>query len=451
MLCTGPVLAQGPDSVSLTIYNEDLALIREQRALQLSKGRQRVALKGVSGRIIAPSALLSANGVDLIEQNFDFDLLTPRSLLEKSLGRTVRLARTNPASGEEVIEQARVLAVNDGVVLELEDRIETLRWDAVPGRILFSAIPDSLRAEPTLSMILDAEAAGPSQARLSYLSEGLSWRADYVAELNAEETSLALQGLVTLTNQSGTAYADAQVQLVAGDVNRVRQQMRPAARAEVQEMSVTARRDVEREALGDYHLYTLPVRTDLADQQTKQVGFLSAPAVQVRKDYVSEWYGFQTLEQPDHADVQLILQNRREDGLGQPLPQGILRVYTQDSAGRAQFLGEDRVRHTPQGGTVRAQLGQAFDVTVKPTRTAFNQIVQSRDRRVYEVTQRYDLANAKQEAVTITLLQVLPEPDWQILEQSADPEQLDDRRLRWQIEVQAKGEAIVTARFRIGR
>src|SRR3954470_3866775 len=217
-------------SVAVTIYNENLALVKDTRSITLHAGENRLALREVSGRMRPETALLRSlshpGALALVEQNFDFDLLTPAKLLEKYVGRTVRIVKTHPTTGAESIETATVLAANSGVVLKIGDRIET----GMPGRIVYDGVPANLRDKPTLVTELLSSRPGPQTVELSYLSGGLAWKADYVAELNSADNALDLNGWVTLTNQSGTAYPQARLQLVAGDVNRVREEMRLASR-----------------------------------------------------------------------------------------------------------------------------------------------------------------------------------------------------------------------------
>src|SRR5574339_459685 len=202
-------------SVAVTIYNENLALVKDQRRVSFEAGRNRVALREVSARMRSETALLRSlshpGSLSLLEQNFDFDLLTPAKLLEKYVGRQVRIVRTHPTTGAESIETATVLAANSGVVLKIGDRIET----GLPGRIVFDGVPANLRDRPTLVTELSSSRAGQQTVELSYLSGGLSWKADYVAEFNANDSALDLNGWVTLTNTSGTAYPNARLQLVA--------------------------------------------------------------------------------------------------------------------------------------------------------------------------------------------------------------------------------------------
>ena len=226
-------------------------------------------------------SLSNPGGFDLLEQNFDFDLLTPAKLLEKYTGRTVRVIRTNPATGVETVESAQVLATTQGTVLQIGDRIET----GVPGRIVFDGVPPNLRDRPTLVTELQNRVPGTQDVELTYLSGGLSWQADYVAELNAGDSALDLNGWVTLTNRSGTAYPRAKLQLVAGDVNRVRQELRRSNGVADAKLAMSAAASpMVQETLFEYHLYTLQRPTTLADNQTKQVALLNAAAVPVKKE-----------------------------------------------------------------------------------------------------------------------------------------------------------------------
>src|SRR5215470_13970960 len=208
-------------AVAVAIYNDDLALVRDSRRIALTQGRNRLALVDVSGRLRAETALLvtvDGSQIRTLEQNLEFDLLTPQKLLEKSVGKEVTIVKTNPQTGEETRLRALVLSTASGVVLKIGTEIHT----TPPGRIVFDSVPPNLRDRPTLTIDLDSNRAGTIPVELTYLTAGLSWNADYVAQLNDKEDKLDLNGWVTLVNQSGTSYRDAKLQLVAGDPNRVR-------------------------------------------------------------------------------------------------------------------------------------------------------------------------------------------------------------------------------------
>ncbi|HTE40190.1 MAG TPA: hypothetical protein VK629_05140, partial [Steroidobacteraceae bacterium] len=313
--------------LSLTIYNADLALIQDTRPLDVSSGRTHLEFKDVSASIRPETVVLTSPGITVVEQNFDFDLLTPAKLMEKAIGQQVQIVRINPGNGEQVTETATVLSVNDGVVLKIGDRIEVLRADSVPTRVIFPKVPDNLRARPTLSVNVQSSRAGRRDATLSYLSGGLSWKADYVALFDEKANKVDLQGWVTLTNQSGTTYTNAQTQLVAGNVNLVN-----APQPDWREMQrrQTMRAGTEASAkptLADYYLYPLSEKTTVAENQTKQVGFVDATGVTANKAYQYRANWFNSLPEPAHADVVVQFANSERTGLGSQLPAGIVRVY----------------------------------------------------------------------------------------------------------------------------
>ncbi len=438
--------------VAVTIYNENLALVKDGRKLGLDRGANQLAWREVSAQMRPETALLRSlsnpGGLRLIEQNFDFDLLTPQKLLEKYVGREVTVISVNPASGAEKRETATVLATNGGVVLKFADRIET----GVPGRLAFSGVPDNLRDKPTLVISLASASSGEQNLELSYLTGGLSWKADYVAELSEKDDRLDINGWVTLTNRSGTAYPNARLQLVAGDVNRVQDELargRPVPLMAKTAMAEAA--DMSQEALFEYHLYTLERPTTIADNQTKQVALMSAAAVPVKKEllftgqnyYYSGQYG--ELGQKLKAGVFVEFANKGE-GLGIPLPKGVVRVYKKDSKGNAQFIGEDRIDHTPKNESVRLKLGDAFDVTADRKQTDFKKLAgTSRYNYVFESAYQLTIKNAKSEAVTVKVAEPMP-GDWQVQSESHPHAKVSSDTAVWNITVPAEGKTVLSYR-----
>jgi hypothetical protein len=440
-------------SVAVTIYNENLALVKDQRRIALDAGRNRLALREVSGRIQPETALLRSlshpGSLTLLEQNFDFDLLTPAKLLEKYVGREVRIVRTHPTTGAESVETATVLAANGGVVMRIGDRIET----GLPGRIVYDGVPASLRDRPTLVSELESARAGQQALELSYLTGGLAWKADYVAELNAADSALDLTGWVTLTNTSGTSYPNAKLQLVAGDVNRVRDEMRLAARKGEMRASGAAAPQMAQEALFEYHLYTLARPTTIADKQTKQVSLLSAAGVPAVKELVlqgADYYYRSSvggIGQKMKVGVFVQLENRESARLGMPMPKGVVRVYKRDSAGNAQFVGEDRIDHTPKNETVRLKLGEAFDVTADKKQTDFKRREPTnRASYVFESAYEIVLRNAKKQAETVVVREPVP-GDWSMLEESQAHAKVAAGTAEWRVKVPAGGST--TLRYRV--
>ena len=440
--------------VAVTIYNENLALVKDQRRLQLKPGTSNLAFRDVSARMRAETALLrsvSAPGsLSVLEQNFDFDLLTPAKLLEKYVGRSVTVIRTNPATGAETTEQAQVLSAASGVVLKIGDRIET----GVPGRIVYGDVPANLRDRPTLVMSLGNSGAAQQDVELSYLTGGLAWKADYVVELNAAEDALDLSGWVTLTNTSGATYRNAKLQLVAGDVNQVRPQMdnRVMAMAAPAPARAKVAQEMAEESLFEYHLYTLNRPTTIAENQTKQVALMSASGVPARKELLlkgSEYYyqsSYGDLGQKMKVGVFVEFDNKESARLGLPMPKGIIRVYKKDRAGNAQFIGEDRVDHTPKNEKVRLKLGDAFDVTADKKQTDFKKMGGTgKYNYQYEAAFEVVLKNAKKEPVTVTVQEPMP-GDWQVLSSSHPHTKGASNTAVWKVSVPAEGNATLTYR-----
>lgn len=437
--------------IAVTIYNSDLALIRDQRKVDLKSGENELAFVDVSAAIRPETALLTAQGggLAITEQNFDFDLLTPQKLLEKSVGSTIRVIRTNPTTGADTSEDAKVLSVAEGmVVLQIGDRIET----AVPGRLVFSAVPANLRARPTLVTKALSEKAGPTTVALSYLSRGLSWQADYVASLSADEKTIDLNGLVTLTNQSGVTYKDAKLQLVAGQVNQVQQMMRrDMAMGAMAEAMPAAPKMVEEQSF-EYHLYRLDTPTTIKENQTKQVALMSASGIPVTKQYLitnaaNIWGRYSTSfgeAERVNATVKLKFVNDEKSKAGVPLPKGIVRVYKADSQGDAVFVGEDSIDHTPKNEDVNLTLGQAFDITARAKQTDFEQI----SDRVYENEYEIEIKNAKADKITVDLREQVP-GDWKMIKESQEHKKLDSQTAGWLVEVPANGSTTVTYRVRM--
>jgi len=443
---------QDQGKIMLTIYNDNLALIKEERTIKLGKGENRLAWREVSAQMRPETALLrnltSSAELNLLEQNFDFDLLTPQKLLEKYLGKSVAIIRTNTATGEENREDATVLSTSQGIVLKFADRIET----GLPGRIAFPDVPSDLRDQPTLSLLLTTSLAGSHDLELSYLTTGLSWRADYVAELNADDSLLTMNGLVTLVNRSGITYERAQLQLVAGDVNQVQPDQPPRAKSMAIASMMEMAPAMEQEALFAYHLYSLPTATTLADNQTKQVGLLSANGIVARKEYwlqgadyyFSGKYG--EIGRKLHPAAMIKFDNKGE-GLGIPLPKGIIRVYKKDLRGNAQFVGEDRIEHTARNEQISLKLGNAFDITADKTQTEFRQLASKPENHI-ETAYQVRIRNARDEAVTIHVQEPIP-GDWTMVETSVPHTQPAANLAQWKVDVPANQETVLSYRVRV--
>lgn len=443
-------------SVAVTIYNNNLALVKDQRKVNLNSGLSNLALRDVSAQIRPETALLrslsNAGSFTTLEQNFDFDLLTPQKLLEKYVGKNVTVARVNPATGTETTEQATVLSANNGVVMRIGNRIET----GIPGRIIYDDVPSNLRDRPTLVTKLSNKTASTQTVELSYLTSGLGWKADYVAELSPKEDSIDLSGWVTLTNTSGTSYHNAKLQLVAGDVNTVQEHYaRPMAVRKNMALAAEDSAGMAEESLLEYHLYSLDRPTTIAENQTKQVALLSAYNIPARKELVLRgadyYYGssYGDLGQKMKVGAFIEFDNKEAAKLGMPLPKGIMRVYKKDSQGNAQFVGEDKIDHTPKNETVRLKLGDSFDITADKKQTDFKALPRpAKGNSLFESAYEIVLKNAKKERVTVTVQEPIP-GDWKILKENHVSQKATSNTAVWKIEIPAEGKTTLNYRVQV--
>jgi hypothetical protein len=443
-----PAVQTAQGDVSVTIYNNNRALVEDNRVLNQPAGRTRQEFPDVSAQIQPETASLTGRGIGIVEQNFDFDLLSPSALMENAVGQTVTLVRVNPATGAETRERARVLAANGGVVMQIGDRVEVLRDDGLPARVIFDQVPPTLRARPTLSVTLDADSGGPRPVNLSYLTPGLDWSADYVAVFDEANGKMDVQGWITLTNNSGTPYVNAATLLVAGSVgnsgnNYGRYAPPPPPPPPPGGMIRAGTETAARERLGDFYLYPLPARTTIQDKQTKQVSFLDVQNTPAARAYEFRNGWLSTSEQPLSATTVLRFSSGREQGLGDALPAGTVRVYQRDARGNPQFVGEHRIGHTPMGSSIGLATGQAFDVKVRPVVEERTRLSDSR----WRTRMRYALTNAGPKPITVDLVQSGLWGDSRVTQESLKSERLSADDVRWRVPVPANGEASVTATF----
>lgn len=437
----GGATAQG--DVAVTIYQNGQSLVQDTRRLSMPAGRSKQEFPDVSAQIRAETVTLTGPGIGIVEQNFDYDLLTPAKLMEKAVGQTITLLRTNPATGVETRVRARVLAANGGVVLQIGDTIEVLRDDGLPVRVIFDHVPPNLRARPTLSVTLESK-GGPTPTTLTYLTPGLGWTSDYVTLFDDAKQTIDVQGWITLTNNTGTDYSNANVLLVAGNPNqggarRVYQTPWNPSTGTIDEAGTESS---ERERLGDYYLYPFAERTTIANAQQKQVSFLDVKAAPARKIYEFNNGWLATSDAASAASV-LKFSTSRSGGLGDQLPGGTMRVYMRDKRGDPQFIGESRIEATPMGSAMSIRTGEAFDVKVKTVVEERTRISSSR----WKTRMRYELSNARSEAIMVDLGQSGLWGDVRITEQSQEGKRGSADRIEWSVAVPANGKAIVTATF----
>jgi hypothetical protein len=431
--------AQG--DVQVTIYNNGVSLVQDARTLTLPQGRSRQEFADVSAQIRPETVALSGLGVAIVEQNFDYDLLSPDKLMEKAVGQTITIVRTNPATGVETREQAHVLAANGGIVLQIGNRIEVLRDDGLPVRVVFDKVPDNLRARPTLSVTVEAAQAGSAPVRLSYLTPGLGWTSDYVALFDEKMGSIDVQGWVTLTNNTGTTFTNANTLLVAGNVGGSNNRFSSLGDDAAIEQAGTE--TGRRERLGDFYLYPLAERTTIANAQQKQVSFLDVKAAAARKAYEfsNGWLGGNDV--PRSVATAIKFSTSRAGGLGDQLPAGTIRVYMRDARGDPQFIGENRIPHTPMGSSMSIRTGEAFDVKVKVVVAERTRLSNSR----WRTRMAYTVSNARDVPVTVDLAQDGLWGDVKITGQSLTGDRVSADRVEWKVPVAANSSTDLTATF----
>jgi hypothetical protein len=392
--------------LSLTVYNSDVALVRDVRNLTLPRGIGNLRFMDIAATINPSTvhfrSITEPSQVGVLEQNYEYDLLDPDKLLRKYVGREVTLMRNRTEGGTTKQEEVKalLLSYNTAPVWKIGNEIVTgISADS----IRFPELPETLYSRPTLIWTVQNNGAEKHRVEASYLASRLAWNADYVLTVARDDKAADLNGWVTLVNNSGTGFKNAKLQLVAGDLNRVRQQLGKMADMAPSAARVAAEQNMAEESFSDYHLYTMGRKTTINNSQTKQVSLLTGTDVPVTKRYVVEGqsYYYQNVMHPgsplkDSVQVYYQFRNEEKAGLGLPMPAGVLRVYQQDSKGGVQFVGEDRIMHTPKDETLNIKIGNAFDVVCERKQTDFQKIATNVYEFEYEITLRNHKATAIQ-------------------------------------------------------
>ncbi|HET9481978.1 MAG TPA: DUF4139 domain-containing protein [Candidatus Polarisedimenticolia bacterium] len=441
--------------VAVTIYNVGLGLVRETRKLTLSSGLNEVRYMDVAARINPRSVHLAgaagaASGASLrvLEQNYEYDLISPEKLLERFVGRKVTLIFDQvESSGPPRQAEATLVSTNAGLVYEIDGRFHI----NPPARAVLPEIPGGLISAPTLVWLLESRSGGTQTVETSYLTDGISWSADYVGIVSADDSRLDLAGWVTIENASGTGFEEASLKLVAGDVHRAAPEvMMQAVRA--MEADAASKSAFAEEAFFEYHLYTLDRRATVKDRQTKQIALMEAPGATVRKIFLlagqPHYYRGQVgqIGVDLRVGVTLELANSRANGLGIPLPAGVMRLYKKDASGSLQFIGEDRIDHTPKDETITLKVGEAFDVVADRTQTDYRAVSGGR----YDAESEFQIRirNHKEEAVTVIVREPVP-GDWKILSSSHPPRKVDAGTVEFSVTVPAGGEQTLGYRIAV--
>ena len=435
------------ESVDVTVYNSDIGLIKDIRQLTLPSGLTELRFGEVAAKIMPQTvhikSLTHPNQLHVLEQNYEYDLLTPRKLLDKFVGKEIMVLK----DGIEV--PVTILSTNEGLVYKLGNRILT----GQPQNLIFPSIPANLISQPTLLWSLENRTVSAQKVEASYLTRGLNWKADYVAVLDSKDKNLDLSGWVTLDNQSGATYQNARLKLVAGDLNRVVEECKArnatAGRMELASKVAAAAAPFAEQSFFEYHLYSLQRPTTIKNQQTKQVSLLSADRIPVSKRYIftgSPQYfhsRFTGVMPKQKVGVFVELANKKDNNLGMPLPKGTLRVYKADTDGSLQFIGEDRIDHTPKDEMIKIKMGDAFDVVAERKQTDWHKIADN----LYEAAFKISLRNHKDEPVTVSVIEPMMR-DWEILTSSHTHKKIEAFTAQFEIPRAKDGETKLAYRAR---
>jgi hypothetical protein len=438
--------------VALTIYNVNLGLVKDQRQIKLFTGIGDLRFMDVAAQIISTSvhikSLLDPETLQVLEQNYEYDLLNPQKLLDKYVGKEVKLYTKNPFTEREELVTATLLANNGQPIFKIGDEITF----GHPGRIIFPGVPENLNAKPTLVWMIENTLPSMQKIEASYLTTGINWRSDYVVTLNDRDDKADLSGWVTIDNQSGTTYKNAKLKLVAGDVNRVKDEyeykdkmMRVAESA-----AKAAAPQFKDDSFFEYHIYTLERPATVRDNQTKQISLVTADDIPVKKELLYSganyyYYGrYGEAVSNQKIGVFVDIQNKKENNLGMPLPKGTVRVYKADKEGSLQFVGEDSIDHTPKDEKLRIRLGYAFDVVGGRKQTDWRKIAYD----TYEAAFEISLRNHKKEDVVVKVVEPIP-GDWTMLSSSHDYKKSDAFAAEFDVPVPRDKEVKLTYRVRM--
>ncbi len=428
------ISAFAKSGVSVTVYNQDLALVRDVREMGFQKGNGELLFRDVAARIDQSSVHFKSNGVTLLEQNFDFDLVSPEKLLEKYVDETIEVVNEKG----DVVTGKLLTSSGSTIVLQTNDgSLRSLLMESIQ-EVRYPKLPSGLITRPTLRWLVNAPSGGNQEAEVSYLTGGMNWNADYVAVID-ESNKADLSAWVTLNNMSGASYMDAKLKLIAGEVHRAQPPMpKYNDMMRVSEMAMDGGSQFSEKSFFEYHLYTLERQTDLLDNQTKQVSLFPNATVQTKRIYEYDYS-----RKNDKVSVSLEFLNSKENQLGIPLPAGRVRVFQRDTDGSQEFIGEDNLDHTPRDEKVRVTIGNAFDIAVERAQKDYRQISNS----VYEQDIEVKLRNRKNEAVTVVVVEH-SWGDWSVTKSSLPLRKVNANQFEFDVAAEPDKEVVLTYTIR---
>lgn len=440
--------------LAVTVYNSNIALVRDVRNIAIPSGAFRLKFMDIAATVNPATvhfrSLTDPTKLEVTEQNYEYDLLDPAKLLHKYVGKEITLERSYFESNTTKREQikATLLADNNGTVWKIGNDIVT---NPAVESYHFPEVPANLYDHPTLLMSLENSGARKQQIETSYLANGLSWNADYVLTVGRDDKVADLDGWVTIGNNSGTAFHNAKLQLVAGDLNRLPEPQRTRA----MDMAVAApmakgANQFQQESFSEYHLYSLGRKTSVEDKETKQISLLEGTNVPVNKVFVvnGQNYYYRSPQSPgspikDAVMVFYKFRNEEKAGLGMPLPAGNVRVYQKDSRGGVLFIGEDRIAHTPKDEEITVHIGNAFDVISERKQADYKRI----DNHVTEMEYEITLRNHKETPIVVEVNEPIG-GDWEMLNSSFKYTKTGAFAAQFEVPVAKDGTAVLKYRIR---
>lgn len=439
----GPALGATPTGIALTVYNDNLGLVKDTRVLDLKAGTQEIRFDDVAALIDATSvhfrALDNPGDVTLFEQNFQYDLADADRLLQRYLGQAVTVQPKGEGAAAVPVGGTLLSFDPNNLVLKSERGVSILNRGEVRS-VNLADLPGGLVVKPTLVWNVAARNSGREGVEVSYLTGGIGWHAEYVAVVNAEDTSIDLTGWVSIDNQSGASYENAKLKLVAGDIHRAEPEGYPVPqRLQMAMKSVDAAPEFQEESFFEYHLYALDQPATVRDRETKQLSLFpqATTAIVKKMTYDGE-------RRPKDVVVSVEFMNGKSAGLGMPLPKGKVRVYKKARDGAQEFVGEDRIDHTATDEKVRLRLGNAFDVVGERVQTDFQRI----DDRTMKRTIKIELRNHKQVAAAVSAIEHLP-GDWTVTDKTHDFKKVDSHTIEFPVSIPAGGTVSITYTARL--
>lgn len=449
----GPAVAQ-TEGIELAVYNQNLALVKDHRSLDLIKGLNEVRFTDVAAMIdptsVHFSSLTDPQGTAVLEQNYEYDVVGSAKLLQKYVDQEISLVTEDGQKYTGTL----LNAADDAILQSADGKVTVVKVSQIK-EFDFPALPEGLITKPTLVWQVESAQEGAQDVEVTYLTGGITWYANYVAVLADDDKALDLNGWITLDNRSGASYKDAKLKVIAGDINRAATNGYAEMSKQVYEAAAMPAPQVEERSFFEYHLYEVQRPVTVKDQQTKQIEFVTGSGITATKFFVYDGsqMGYWTYYEPiqdsgygttSNEDVQVMLEftNSVTDGLGVPLPKGTIRVFKKDVDGSTLLIGEDTIDHTPKDEQVRLYIGDAFDIVGERVQTNFRI---DTSRRFMEESYKVTLRNHKDEDVEVRVTEhMFRWSQWEILEESLKHEKLDAQTIEFRVPVEADGEVTVT-------